>query len=78
MNSSLNGKKKDAAQPNVIFILCDDLGYGDPGCYGGTSIPTPNIDRLAEQSMRFTQCYAGSPVCAPSRCVLMTRLHNGH
>lgn len=78
MNSSLNGKKKDAAQPNVIFILCDDLGYGDPGCYGGTSIPTPNIDRLAEQSMRFTQCYAGAPVCAPSRCVLMTGLHTGH
>lgn len=78
MNSSLKGKKKDTIQPNVIFILCDDLGYGDLGCYGGTSIPTPNIDRLAEQSMRFTQCYAGAPVCAPSRCVLMTGLHTGH
>ncbi|HIH36325.1 N-acetylgalactosamine-6-sulfatase (fragment) [uncultured spirochete] len=70
--------KKEIKYPNVIFILCDDFGYGDAGCYGGTSIPTPNIDKLAEQSMRFTQCYAGAPVCAPSRCVLMTGLHTGH
>ncbi len=65
-------------KPNIIFILADDLGYGDPGCYGGTLIGTPNIDRLAEEGLRFTQAYAGGPVCTPSRCVLMTGLHNGH
>lgn len=65
-------------RPNIIFILCDDLGYQDLGCYGGTAIPSPNLDRLADESMRFTQCYSGSPICAPSRCVLMTGLHTGH
>jgi arylsulfatase A-like enzyme len=64
--------------PNIIFILADDLGYGDPGCYGQKLIKTPNIDRLATQGTRFTQCYAGSTVCAPSRCALMTGLHTGH
>jgi arylsulfatase A-like enzyme len=64
--------------PNIIFILADDLGYGDPGCYGQKLIKTPNIDRLAAQGTRFTQCYAGSTVCAPSRCALMTGLHTGH
>jgi arylsulfatase A-like enzyme len=64
--------------PNIIFILADDLGYGELGCYGQTRIKTPNIDRLAAEGMRFTQCYAGSTVCAPSRAVLMTGLHTGH
>ena len=65
-------------KPNIIFILADDLGYGDLGCYGQTRIKTPNLDRLASEGMRFTQCYAGSTVCAPSRAVLMTGLHTGH
>ena len=65
-------------RPNIIFILADDLGYGDPGCYGQKKIKTPNIDRLAAEGMRFTQCYAGSTVCAPSRCCLMTGMHTGH
>ena len=65
-------------QPNIIFIMADDLGYGDLGCYGQKQIKTPNIDRLAAEGMRFTNCYAGSTVCAPSRCVLMTGLHTGH
>lgn len=68
----------DPPRPNIIFILADDLGYGDVGCYGQKQIQTPNIDRLAAQGMRFTQAYAGSTVCAPSRCCLMTGLHTGH
>lgn len=64
--------------PNIVLILADDLGYGDLGCYGQRLIKTPNIDRLAADGMRFTQFYAGSTVCAPSRCVLMTGLHSGH
>ncbi len=66
------------AKPNVIFILADDLGYGDVGCYGQKYIQTPNIDRLAAEGMRFTQAYSGATVCAPSRCVLMTGKHGGH
>lgn len=65
-------------RPNVIYILADDLGYGDLGCYGQTKIETPHIDRLAKNGMRFTQHYSGSTVCAPSRCSLMTGLHTGH
>jgi arylsulfatase A-like enzyme len=65
-------------RPNIIFILADDLGYGDLGCYGQKLIRTPHLDRLARQGMRFTQFYAGSTVCAPSRCALMTGLHSGH
>ncbi|HPA46056.1 MAG TPA: arylsulfatase [bacterium] len=64
--------------PNIVFIMADDLGYGDLGCYGQEQILTPNIDRLATEGTRFTQCYSGSTVCAPSRCCLMTGLHNGH
>jgi arylsulfatase A-like enzyme len=64
--------------PNLIFILADDLGYGDLGCYGQKEIKTPHLDRLAREGMRFTDFYAGSTVCAPSRCVLMTGLHTGH
>ncbi|MCC6794787.1 MAG: arylsulfatase [Candidatus Hydrogenedentes bacterium] len=66
------------SRPNIIFILADDLGYGDLGCYGQTKIKTPNIDALAAQGTRFTQCYAGAAVCAPSRSVLMTGQHVGH
>lgn len=65
-------------RPNIIFILADDLGYADLGCYGQRAIQTPNIDRLAAEGMRFTQAYAGSTVCAPSRSVLMTGKHTGH
>src|SRR5262252_226104 len=63
--------------PNVIFILADDLGYGDLGCYGQKVIRTPNIDRMAAEGMRFTRFYAGATVCAPSRSVLMTGQHHG-
>ena len=66
------------ARPNIVFILLDDLGYGDFGCYGQTKIKTPHADRLAAEGMRFTNCYAGGTVCAPSRSVLMSGLHNGH
>lgn len=67
-----------ASKPNVILILADDLGYGDVGCYGQKIIQTPQLDRMAAEGMRFTQFYAGSTVCAPSRSVLMTGLHTGH
>ena len=65
-------------KPNIIFILADDLGYADLGCYGQKLIQTPHLDRMAAEGMRFTQFYAGSTVCAPSRSVLMTGLHTGH
>lgn len=65
-------------RPNIIFIMADDLGYGDLGCYGSRHLATPHLDRLAGDGMRFTQAYSGSPVCAPARCVLMTGLHTGH
>lgn len=69
---------REGARPNILLILADDLGYGDLGCYGQQRIATPNLDRLAAEGIRFTQAYAGSTVCAPSRCVLMTGLHTGH
>jgi arylsulfatase len=75
---SCQPKNEDSKPPNIIYILADDLGYGDLGCYGQQKIETPNIDRLAETGIRFTQHYAGSPVCAPSRCNLLTGLHPGH
>jgi len=65
-------------KPNIVYILADDLGYGELGCYGQEKIETPNIDALAASGLRFTQHYAGSPVCAPSRCVLLTGKHTGH
>jgi arylsulfatase A-like enzyme len=65
-------------KPNLIYILADDLGYGDVGCYGQDRIRTPSLDRMAAEGMRFTQHYAGSTVCAPSRCSLMTGQHTGH
>jgi len=64
--------------PNIIFIMADDLGWGDLGSYGNTKIRTPHLDQMAKEGMRFTNFYAGSPVCAPSRCVLMTGKHGGH
>jgi uncharacterized sulfatase len=67
-----------ADKPNIVFILADDLGYGDLGSYGQKVIRTPRLDRMAAEGMRFTQFYAGSTVCAPSRCVLMTGRHLGH
>lgn len=65
-------------KPNIIYIMCDDMGYGDLGCYGQKLISTPNIDRMASEGMRFTQAYAGSPVSAPSRATFMTGQHSGH
>jgi len=65
-------------KPNIILILADDLGYGDLGSYGQRQIRTPHLDRLAASGVRFTHCYAGSTVCAPSRCALMTGMHMGH
>ncbi|MCB1020257.1 MAG: arylsulfatase [Acidobacteria bacterium] len=65
-------------RPNIIFIMADDLGYGDLGCYGQKTLRTPNIDRLAAEGVRCTDVYSGSTVCAPSRCALMTGLHMGH
>ena len=67
-----------AEQPNIVFILADDLGYGELGCYGQEKIRTPNLDRLASQGIRFTQHYSGAPTCAPSRCVLLTGQHLAH
>jgi arylsulfatase A len=67
-----------SGRPNIILILADDLGYGDLGCYGQQKIHTPNIDALANKGIRFTQFYAGSTVCAPSRASLMTGMHTGH
>lgn len=64
--------------PNIIYIMCDDMGYGDLGCYGQKYISTPCIDRMAREGMRFTQAYAGCPVSAPSRCSFMTGQHTGH
>lgn len=66
------------SRPNILYIMCDDMGYGDLGCYGQQLIATPNIDAMASQGMRFTQAYAGSPVSAPSRATFMTGQHSGH
>jgi uncharacterized sulfatase len=75
---SVDVHAREAIVPNVIVILADDLGYGDLGCYGQKTIRTPHLDRMAAEGVRFTDFYAGSTVCAPSRCVLMTGLHSGH
>ncbi len=72
-------KAKEPKQgPNIIYILADDMGINDVGCYGQKLIKTPNIDKMAAEGMMFTQHYAGSTVCAPSRCTLMTGKHTGH
>lgn len=72
------GAQSLPSRPNIVLILADDLGYGDLGCYGQKQFATPNIDRLAAEGIRFTQAYAGSTVCSPSRCALMTGKHTGH
>ncbi len=76
--ATLPGAENRKDKPNIIFILADDLGYGDLGCYGQKRIKTPHLDRLAAEGMKFTDCYAGSTVCAPSRSTLMEGLHTGH
>ena len=68
----------DAAKPNIVYIMADELGYYELSCMGNPNIKTPNIDRLAAEGIRFNQCLAGSAVCAPTRCVLMTGKHSGH
>lgn len=77
-SASPPGQAVQPRKPNIVFILADDLGYGDIGPYGQRQILTPNLDRLATEGVRFTNAYAGAAVCAPSRSVLMTGLHTGH
>jgi arylsulfatase A-like enzyme len=74
----INGAVAAERTPNIVLIMADDLGVGEVGCYGGTAIPTPNIDRLAAGGLKFTNAYSVSAVCAPTRCGLMTGLHMGH
>ncbi|WP_106831253.1 arylsulfatase [Parabacteroides pacaensis] len=76
--SAQKKKMKEHKKPNVVFILADDLGYGDLSCYGQEKFITPHIDRLARNGMRFTQCYSGTTVSAPSRSCLLTGTHSGH
>lgn len=76
--SAQKKKAHDRKKPNVVFILADDLGYGDLSCYGQEKFETPNIDKLARNGMRFTQCYSGTTVSAPSRSCLLTGTHSGH
>ena len=71
-------EENETRKPNIIYILADDLGYGEVGCYGQQKIETPHIDALADIGMKFTQHYSGAPVCAPARCILLTGLHSGH
>jgi len=78
LSVTLPTETQAADRPNIIFVLADDLGYGDLGCYGQKRIQTPHLDQMAAEGMRFTDFYAGSTVCAPSRCVLMTGYHTGH
>ncbi len=78
MTFSCSTKKENPQKPNIIYIMADDLGYGDVGVFGQEKIPTPNIDNLAKEGMLLTDHYAGNTVCAPSRCTLMTGKHNGH
>jgi arylsulfatase A-like enzyme len=77
-SSFAKSKTPDKRPPNVILILADDLGWGDLACYGNKAIKTPNLDSMASEGLRFTQCYAGSTVCSPSRAVLFTGIHTGH
>jgi len=77
--NSNNSESKTAKNlPNIIFILADDLGIGDLSCYGQVHFKTPNIDKLAAEGIKFTNHYTGAPVCAPSRCTLLTGKHTGH
>ena len=72
------GKKEKAQKPNIIFIMSDDQGYHDLGVYGSDEVKTPFLDQMALEGMKFTQVYAGAPVCAPTRCSLLTGKHTGH
>ena len=74
------GKEGDAParRPNIVFIMVDDMGYANLGCYGSKAVLTPNLDKMASQGLRFTDCYSGDTVCAPARSTLMTGLHKGH
>ncbi|WP_435356647.1 arylsulfatase [Emticicia sp. SJ17W-69] len=76
--SAKNESEITNVKPNIIYIMADDLGYGDLGCYGQKIIPTPNLDKMAAEGIRFTDFYSGNTVCAPSRYALMTGLHMGH
>ena len=78
LSASALAQAAPARRPNIIVVLADDLGFGELGCYGQQKVPTPNIDRLAAEGMKFNTFYSGSPVCAPSRCVLLTGRHTGH
>lgn len=78
MTSPARSNAQTSRPPNIIWIMADDLGYGDVGCYGQRTILTPRIDQMAAEGLRFTDCYAGSTVCAPSRCCLMTGRDTGH
>ena len=71
-------KAELTGRPNIVFIMADDLGYGDLGCYGSEVIQTPRLDRMAAEGIQFRNMYAGCTVCAPSRSVLMTGQHMGH
>lgn len=75
--TACNGQQ-DSQKPNILYIMCDDLGYNDLACYGQQYINTPHLDQMAKEGMRFTQAYAGSPVSAPSRASFMTGQHTGH
>jgi arylsulfatase A len=67
-----NPEVSEVSKPNIVMIYCDDLGYGDPGCFGNKVIRTPNMDRLASEGIKFTEFYSASPVCSPSRAALLT------
>ncbi|MFQ7113706.1 sulfatase-like hydrolase/transferase, partial [Hallella bergensis] len=77
VSAQIQARKASSERPNIVFILADDMGYGDLHCYGNEHIQTPNIDRLAATGTRFTQCYAGSGISSPSRCALVTGKHTG-
>ncbi|MDE6461743.1 MAG: arylsulfatase [Muribaculaceae bacterium] len=77
-STNAQAAQESSTRPNIIYIMCDDMGYGDLGCYGQQFISTPRIDRMASEGIRFTQAYAGSPVSAPSRACFMTGQHSGH
>ena len=77
-SAPLGRSARSNRKPNIIFIMADDLGFGNLGCYGGKKILTPSVDRMAREGLRFTEVYAGHCVCAPSRSVLMTGQHTGH
>jgi len=78
MGSEARAQAQPQTKPNIIWIMADDLGYGDVGCFGQRTILTPRIDQMAAEGMRYTDCYSGSTVCAPSRCCLMTGRDTGH